>query len=230
MIAINNMKDMKRTTVAIGGFSSEAGKTTLLCDLLRAFPGWEAIKMTRGHYRSCGKSAHACCVSHLLKNEPVIYSGRDETYAPGKDTGRYWDAGASNVHWVIVTDDQVEPGINQALERVTGNGVFIEGTSFLIFVKVDYALMAARAGGGKIKASARRTLALFDALYLFDDVDDGQARARFASWRENSVDDHLMGDLPVYTRADLPHLISHLGKIHVTTMAALYPDAALSRS
>lgn len=37
------------TTVAIAGNSSEVGKTTLLCDLLREFPGWEAIKMTRGH-------------------------------------------------------------------------------------------------------------------------------------------------------------------------------------
>lgn len=85
---------MTRTIVAVGGFSSEVGKTTLLCEFLRAFPGWEAIKMTRGHYRSCGKSPHACCVSHLLGDEPVIRSGRAQTYTPGKGTGRYWDAGA----------------------------------------------------------------------------------------------------------------------------------------
>jgi uridine kinase len=47
---------MKRPAViAVSGFSSEVGKTTLICDLLRAFPGWEAIKVTRGHYRSCGE-------------------------------------------------------------------------------------------------------------------------------------------------------------------------------
>jgi hypothetical protein len=73
---------MKLTTVAISGFSSNAGKTSLMCELLRAFPGWEAIKMTRGHYRSCGKDPHACCVSHLLQSEPVIRSGRAQTYAP----------------------------------------------------------------------------------------------------------------------------------------------------
>ena len=32
------VEDMGRTTVAIGGFSSEVGKTTLLCELLRALP------------------------------------------------------------------------------------------------------------------------------------------------------------------------------------------------
>src|SRR3954465_9362153 len=111
-------EEIKRTTVAISGFSSNAGKTTLVCDLLGAFPGWEAIKMTRGHYRSCGKDPHACCVSHLLGDEPVVRSGRQETYTPGKDTGRYWDAGASNVHWVIVTNGQVEQGIRLALDRV----------------------------------------------------------------------------------------------------------------
>jgi hypothetical protein len=104
-------RDMVCTKVAIAGISSEIGKTTLLCDLLREFPGWEAIKMTRGHYRSCGKDPHACCVSHLLGDEPLVRSGFQQTYASDKDTGRYWDAGAANVHWVIVTDDQVERGV-----------------------------------------------------------------------------------------------------------------------
>jgi hypothetical protein len=54
-----------RTVVAVGGFSSEVGKSTLLCEFLRALPGWEAIKMTRGHYRSCGKDPHATRQSQL---------------------------------------------------------------------------------------------------------------------------------------------------------------------
>jgi len=147
---------MIRTTVAIGGFSSEVGKTTLLCHLLKAFPGWEAIKLTRGHYRSCGKDPHACCVSHLLSDEPIVRSGREQTYAPGKDTGRSWEAGAANVHGVIITDGQVSQGINEALDRVQAPGVLIEGNSFLRFVEVDFAVMVAWVDEVKIKASARR--------------------------------------------------------------------------
>src|SRR4028118_1059441 len=114
---------MTLTTIGVGGFSSNAGKTTLMCELLRALqPGWEAIKITRGHYRSCGKDPHACCVSHLLSEEPVIRSGRAETYAAGKDTGRYWDARAPNAHWVVVTDQTGEGGIRTALERVRSRG------------------------------------------------------------------------------------------------------------
>src|SRR6185295_6106255 len=114
---------MTCTKVAVAGVSSEVGKTTLLCDLLREFPAWEAIKMTRGHYRSCGKDPHACCVSHLLGDEPLIRSGYEQTNARAKETVRYSDAGASNVHWVIVTNDQVERGLEGALERVRAPGV-----------------------------------------------------------------------------------------------------------
>ena len=227
---------MTFATVGVGGFSSNAGKTTLMCELLRGVPGWEAVKITRGHYRSCGKDPHACCVSHLLGDEPVLRSGRAETYAPGKDTGRYWDAGAANVHWLIVTDRQVERGIKAALARVKSPGVLIEGTSFVQFVAVDLMLLAARADGGadKLKPSARRALAKTDALYLFEEgdasparngalfaehevFDEGgaaQVRARVAEWRAThvfagSVETVLRG-LPVYTRADLPRLVERV--------------------
>ena len=205
------------TIVVVGGFTSEVGKTTLMCDLLRAFPGWEAIKMTRGHYRSCGKEPDTCCVSHLLSNEPVIRSGREETYAPGKDTGRYWDAGASKVHWVIVTDEQVERGIKSALARVSAPGVFVEGNSFTEFVDVDFMLMVARAGGGKIKSTARRALSKASAVYLSDLKNNGSAAAReeFARWRSASVADKLIGKLPVYARDDLPQLIAQVQRIHL---------------
>jgi molybdopterin-guanine dinucleotide biosynthesis protein len=205
---------MISTTVTIGGFSSEVGKTTLMCELLRAFPGWEAIKMTRGHYRSCGKDPHACCVSHLLGEQPLIRSGHKETYAPGKDTGRYWDAGASNVHWVIVTDQQVEQGIKLALERVRAPGVLIEGNSFLRFVDVDFTVMVAPAQGAKIKPSARRALQKSSALYLFEsEPAETMARARFASWLEGSPERDTISALPIYTREDLPSLITRIQAI-----------------
>ena len=210
---------MKRPAiVAIGGFSSEVGKTTLMCDLLRAFPEWEAIKVTRGHYRSCGRDPQACCVSDLLSDEPVIRSGRQQNYAVAKDTGRYWDAGAINVHWLIVTDEQVERGIKQAVERVSAPGVFIEGNSILEFIKADLVLMVARASGGKIKGSARQTLGRSSAIYLSNITEEGtDEREKFALWRKQSGMDTLIGDLPIYTRADLPALIALVQKIELGT-------------
>ena len=215
---------MTFTTVGVGGFSSNAGKTTLMCELLRALqPGWEAIKITRGHYRSCGKDPHACCVSHLLSEEPSIRSGRAETYTAGKDTGRYWDAGATNVHWVVVTDKQVERGIRSALERVRSGGVLIEGTSFVQFVDVDLMLMATPAPGvEKLKPSARRALAKTSALYLFDEGEGapGQARARFDAWQRRAPEGDATRGIPIYTREDLPRLIERVRGIQRGVAAA----------
>jgi molybdopterin-guanine dinucleotide biosynthesis protein len=211
---------MPGTVVAVGGFSSEVGKTTLVCELLRLLPGWEAIKMTRGHYRSCGKDPHACCVSHLLGDQPLVRSGRRETDAPGKDTGRYWDAGAANVHWVIVADGQVEEGIQLALERVNAPGVLVEGNSFLQFVEVDFALMVARASGGKIKPSARRALRKSSALYLFEEAGGlGDERERFAEWLPGVADKELIQALPVYTHQELPSLVERVRSIHAPRAA-----------
>jgi hypothetical protein len=217
---------MKRPAiVAVSGFSSEVGKTTLMCDLLRAFPGWEAIKVTRGHYRSCGKDPDACCVSDLLGEEPVVRSGREQNYSHGKDTGRYWDAGAINVHWVIVTDSQVEQGIKQALERVTAPGVFIEGNSILDFMKADYVLMVSRASGGTVKGSARRALASSSAIYLSNITEEGaNERDKFAHWLKESGMKKFIGDLQIYTQENLPEIVVQVQKVEsnsnrMTTLA-----------
>jgi len=219
---------MKRPAIiAVSGFSSEVGKTTLMCHLLRAFPGWEAIKVTRGHYRSCGKDPHACCVSDLLSDEPVVRSGREQNYAGGKDTGKFWDAGATNVHWVIVTDAQVEQGITEALSRVTSPGVFVEGTSILDFIEADFVLMVARTAGGTIKSSARRALSHASAIYLSSltnaAVDD---RSTFALWAEQAGINKLIENLPTFTHADLPELVAQL-KLSKGSPQNTFPQTAL---
>ena len=209
---------MSFTTVGVGGFTSDSGKTSVLCELLRAFPGWEAVKVSRGHYRSCGKDPQACCVSPLLGDEPTVRTGRAETYAPGKDTGRYWDAGASNVHWVVATDGQIALGVALALARVAAPGVFVEGNSFTRHREVDFMLMVVRAGReSEIKPTARRALAKVSAFYLFGaDSEARAARARFAAWAEGAG----AGRVPVYTREDLPELVARVGAAHRAAAAA----------
>jgi molybdopterin-guanine dinucleotide biosynthesis protein len=160
--------------VGVGGFASNVGKTTLMCDLLKQLPGWEAIKTTRGHYRSCGKDPEGCCVSDLLAEVPTVRSGRAETYVAGKDTGRYWDAGATNVHWVIATDEQVEAGICEALTRVRSAGVLIEGNSFSRYVSPDFMIMVRRADNKTIKKSARIVLSQTDAVYVSSRGDEAE--------------------------------------------------------
>jgi len=207
--------------VAIAGVSSEVGKTTLLCELLRELPGWEAIKMTRGHYRSCGKDPHACCVSHLLGDEPLVRSGFLRTYASDKDTGRYWDAGAANVHWVIVTNEQVERGIKLALERVRAPGVLIEGNSFLRFIDVDFAVLVTGGMDTKIKSSARWAFQKASAVYLRDQTFDGAEKSSPGESLEllNSKFGRvgLKRSLPAYGASDFPGLVKRIKQVHSNT-------------
>lgn len=188
--------------IGVGGFTSDVGKTTLVCELLKAFPGWEAIKTTRGHYRSCGKDPAACCVSHLLSDHPLVRSGRDQTYETGKDTGRYWDAGAANVHWLICTDNQVEQGIKEALARVKSPGVFIEGNSFSDFIDTNHFVMVRLAGEQKIKSSARRSYKKATALYIADGTDE-----------KIETDALATDEIPRFTPSSLFSLIGYLNGI-----------------
>jgi molybdopterin-guanine dinucleotide biosynthesis protein len=214
---------MRPTIVAIGGFTSNSGKTTLVCELLSRLEGWEAIKVSRGHYRSCGRDPRACCISPLLGEEPVVRSGRAETYAPGKDTGRYWDAGASNVHWSIVTDKQVGEGVRAALGRVKSVGVLIEGNSLLRHLEPDFFMMVARPDVLKIKPTARRALAKASALYVSSegDIQDERSIQLFREWQESAGLSGVISGLPVYTRADIPRLVALISSLRKTPRGRL---------
>ena len=187
-----------------------------MCDLLRAFPGWEAIKTTRGHYRSCGKEPHTCCVSDLLEAEPVVYSGHGQTFADSKDTGRYWEAGAANVHWLIATDSQVDAGIKQALSLVRANGVFVEGNSFSEFVPVDAMILTVRQSRSQIKRSARQALGRANALFLWADVNPNVSSREILESIIKGNDDllTLALNVPSYTSATFPELVSQLKQLN----------------
>lgn len=196
--------------MGVGGFASDVGKTELMCALLRCLPGWEAIKTTRGHYRSCGKDPEACCVSHLLGPEPIVRSGRAANYTLGKDTARYWDAGARSVHWVIGTDTQIGTGVERALDRVESEGVLIEGNTFRRSVQTDYFIMVVRPDRVKPKSSARKVLADASALYISSDGEDVEQIKK--NWRAHKGVS-WQSPMKVYSKADLPELVALLGSL-----------------
>ncbi|HEY0367130.1 MAG TPA: hypothetical protein VGC73_11700 [Pyrinomonadaceae bacterium] len=209
--------------VGVGGFTSQVGKTTLVCDLLAAFPGWEAIKTTRGHYRSCGKDPQACCVSHLLEDEAVVRSGRELTYTPGKDTGRYWNAGATNVHWLIATDSQVEKGINAAVSRVAAPGVFIEGNSFTRFIEPDYFVMVLRSDDLRIKSTAREALSRVSAFYLSGDSESESRESLIGFLTKAAV---TTADAQMFEYAEQKQLINNIREFVFSAAVASQANAS----
>jgi molybdopterin-guanine dinucleotide biosynthesis protein len=206
---------MRPTIVSISGLSSNVGKTTLMCDLLKRFNGWEAIKISRGHYRSCGKDPQACCISPLLGEHPQIFSGERETCAQGKDTGRYWEAGATNVHWLICTNDQLEEGAHTALSRVQGAGVFIEGTSFLKFIPADYSIRVVRRTLDEINSTALRVADNISAFYVSDTTDD---EAMFAAIQSRFAKRNVrIAETPVYFQGQVDKLAQAITRAYGTS-------------
>lgn len=209
---------MNPRIIVIAGTSSNSGKTTLLCDLLRELSAnqtWEAIKLTRGHYRSCGKDPHTCCVSDLLGEQATVHSEREATYVSGKDTARYWDAGAANVHWVIATGAQVETGINEALAKVTAPNVIVEGTSLLQFVEPDFTILAVGSDLRKTKASVRRALIeqKINALYFSAEKNPAaKSDELFAALMQISpaIDRDWLANLPIYSSLQLSRLAKNI--------------------
>ncbi|MEW6211232.1 MAG: hypothetical protein AB1631_22895 [Acidobacteriota bacterium] len=202
---------VRATRVAISGFSSNTGKTSLLCDLLNLSRGWEAIKVSRGHYRSCGKSPEACCVSPLLGEKPLILTDRKDTFVAGKDTGRYWHAGASRVQWLICTSDQLREGILLALDSVYHEGVFIEGTSFLKYAEVDYSIMVA-SPAGEIKSAAASIIEKVDAIFLPCPQPDFDIRPSLRERLQKRGAD--LKDTPVFFKSDIERLSEEIRRAH----------------
>jgi hypothetical protein len=156
-----------------------------------------------------------------------VRSGHAANYQIGKDTGRFWDAGAANVHWVIVRDDQVAQGISAALARVEAEGVIVEGNSFLEYVEADLAIMCARSEGGKIKPSARRALARSDLLYL--SILEGtaaDAKEEFERFRTGLSCPLDLVRRPIITHDDFRALLSGIVRLKARTGKLAGPPAS----
>lgn len=153
--------------VTVSGTCSEVGKTSLVCALIERLPGWAAVKVTRGHYRSCGRDPDTCCVSPLLGDEPRVFAERTETDVDGKDTGRYWAAGAADVRWVVCARGQEGEGLRRALDQLDGHaGAIVEGNLVVRSVRPDLALLVAHPGQKEVKSSAVKIFDRLDALYV----------------------------------------------------------------
>ncbi len=188
--------------VTVSGTTSEIGKTTLVCALLERLPGWAAVKVTRGHYRSCGRDPETCCVSHLLGDRPRVFGDRADTDVPAKDTGRYWAAGAADVRWVVGKRGQESAGLAVALAELAGHpGVVVEGNRVVESLAPDMALLVVHPSQSEIKSSARRILDRIDALYVMD-----AASARTAAGDAASLTGRPEGPWPVWGPDDLDRM------------------------
>ena len=124
-------------TIVVSGSGSRVGKTHLAEQLLSHLPDWSALKVTVSKENGCPHQRN-CGVCPEIKEPFYIIKDKDIINQEGKDTHRLKKAGAKEVIWLKAKPQGLEKGLNEALAEFSDcQGVLIEGTSVLKFIKPD---------------------------------------------------------------------------------------------
>ncbi len=139
--------------IVVGGGGRGAGKTALICGLVRALPevSWTAIKIT--------SHAHD-------ESAPIPVQIFEETTAGSEtDTARYLAAGARRALMVTASEGTLDAIVQQVLgECPPQSGVIFESNSVLRCLQPDLCLAAATNPKGEHKPSFKLVEERMDAI------------------------------------------------------------------
>jgi hypothetical protein len=156
--------------VVVGGHSRNIGKTSVVCGVIRALPGWNwtAIKITQFGHGVCSRDGEACDCSDPA--HPIAVS--QETGAtPSTDSGRFLAAGAARAFWVRTPAGE----LNEAMPRVRrllaeSENAIIESNSILRFLQPDLCAMVLDGGVADFKPTSLRFLDRANVLVVTGDA------------------------------------------------------------
>ena len=133
--------------ISITGSTSNVGKTTLIEKMLQSLSGtWGVCKVTicspgRRHRCPHGKD-ETCGICNENLSTFVAETNKSVLRQTGKDTWRYYEAGAERVVWVRSREEALGEGINAALDQMQDlTGIIFEGNHALTVLEPDIAVM-----------------------------------------------------------------------------------------
>ena len=144
--------------ILVGGQARNVGKTTLVCNIIAAFPQfrWNAAKVTNHRHNAAGCELRAKGVSWSVWEQ---ISAEVET-----DTSRFIRSGAQRAWLIQAEDAALEEALSSLGEMLTGRNLIVESTRLGIFLDSDLCLLVADARHSEFKPSARRQLERIDAI------------------------------------------------------------------
>ncbi|MCG2722661.1 MAG: hypothetical protein L6290_11725 [Thermodesulfovibrionales bacterium] len=117
---------MRPVIIGVGGAYSGVGKTTVVCEILRRFENWGAIKYTKTPFYSSVTDDIAVLVEE------------------GKDTKRFLDAGAVKVVWVQSPYSELPVTLPLATGMLSQvRGILVEGNSAVEVLQPDIVIFIA---------------------------------------------------------------------------------------
>jgi len=158
MVAMNSARYL-----VVGGHTRSIGKTALVVDLIRAFPGaeWTAVKITQYGHGVCSEHGEPCdCAS--ATHPAILDEERDRSGQT--DTSRFLVAGARRSLWLRTRQGDLAEGMPLLREALAGAGnVILESNAVLGFLRPALFLVVLDPEIEDFKESTQRYLDRADA-------------------------------------------------------------------
>jgi hypothetical protein len=164
--------------IVVGGQCRKVGKTALVVDLIRAFPGarWTAVKITP--YTEIGCPVHGPSCKCAPKRH--TFAIREEQDRSGEsDTSRFLVSGAERAFWVQTKEGRVADALDPLAAKLSKAGnVIVESNGIIKFWKPDLYLMALDPRRDDFKASARAGMRVADAFVWRSPAPRGKGKGK----------------------------------------------------
>lgn len=200
--------------LAVGGHTRSIGKTSLVVDLIRAFPEaqWTAVKITQFGHGICSQNGKMCGCGD---DEHTVAIDAEGDPASGTDTSRFLAAGAARSFWLRTKQGRLAEGMpllrsslslpaNQNPKDV--QNVIIESNSLLEFVRPELYLVVLDPREADFKQTALRFLDRADAFVM---------RAAYGAEGEDQANAYTSGFWPGVSPSllnDAPKFVHLLGE------------------
>ena len=154
--------------IAVGGQTRNVGKTSLVENIIRAFPEmhWTAMKITQHGHGVCSEVGVPC----HCNDEPEHPFAIDEEIKPtSTDSGRFLGAGAKHSYWLRTAQGELAYGLPAFREVAdAAKNLIVESNSLVAFLRPALYLSVVDFSIPDFKDSARKFLDRSDAVVVVE--------------------------------------------------------------
>jgi hypothetical protein len=162
--------------LAVGGQCRKVGKSTLVADIIQAFPDrhWTAVKITPHAESGCPVNGPSCDCSP----QEHSYAIRKETNRTGNsDSSRFLVAGARRALWIETKENRLQAALPAlAAQLAQARHTVIESDAIVKFWQPSLYVMVLDPLNPDFKSSARENFHLVDAFVFRSPFEESDAR------------------------------------------------------